>query len=87
MDTKTKKIIAAFKKQGARIETKARVKLKEKKDFSLWYTPGVGAASLHLWKHPEDAREMSIKKTASRSSPTVRRCSVLGTSAPMALCR
>ncbi|MEK7179728.1 MAG: NADP-dependent malic enzyme [Patescibacteria group bacterium] len=64
MDTKTKKIIAAFKKQGARIETKARVKLKEKKDFSLWYTPGVGVASLHLWKHPEDAREMSIKKNS-----------------------
>ena len=59
-----KKILFAYKKQGARIETKARVKLKEKKDFSLWYTPGVGVASLHLWKHPEDAREMSIKKNS-----------------------
>jgi malate dehydrogenase (oxaloacetate-decarboxylating) len=64
MDTKTKKIIEAFKKQGARIETKARVKLSGKKDFSLWYTPGVGAASLHLYKHPEDARKMSIKKNS-----------------------
>ena len=64
MDTKTKKIIAAFKKQGARIETKARVKLKGKRDFSLWYTPGVGIASSHLAKHPEDAREMSIKKNS-----------------------
>jgi malate dehydrogenase (oxaloacetate-decarboxylating) len=60
----TKKILAAFKKQGARIETKARVTLKEKKDFSLWYTPGVGAASLHLAKHPKDARLMSIKKNS-----------------------
>lgn len=60
----TKKIVAAFKKQGARIETKARVTLKEKKDFSLWYTPGVGAASLHLAKHPKDARLMSIKKNS-----------------------
>src|SRR3989344_1937459 len=64
MDTKTKKIIDAFKKQGARIETKARVKLTGKKDFSLWYTPGVGTASLHLAKHPEDARKMSIKSNS-----------------------
>ena len=64
MDTKTKKIIAAFKRQGARIETNARVKLTGKKDFSLWYTPGVGAAALHLAKHPEDARKMSVKKNS-----------------------
>ncbi|MDP2665673.1 MAG: NADP-dependent malic enzyme [bacterium] len=64
MDTKTKKIIAAFKKQGARIETKARVKLTGKKDFSLWYTPGVGAAALYLAKHPKEARKMSVKKNS-----------------------
>lgn len=60
----TKKILAAYKKQGARIETKARVKLRGKSDFSLWYTPGVGAASLHLAKHPKDARIMSIKQNS-----------------------
>lgn len=60
----TKKIIAAYKKQGSRIETKAKVKLKEKKDFSLWYTPGVGAAASHLAKHPKDARKMSIKQNS-----------------------
>jgi malate dehydrogenase (oxaloacetate-decarboxylating) len=60
----TKNILAAYKKQGARIETKARVKLKGKSDFSLWYTPGVGAASLHLAKHPKDARKMSIKQNS-----------------------
>jgi malate dehydrogenase (oxaloacetate-decarboxylating) len=59
-----KKIVAVYKKQGARIETSARVKLKGKKDFSLWYTPGVGAAATHLAKHPEDARKMSIKKNS-----------------------
>lgn len=65
MDAKSsKKILAAFKKQGARIETKARVKLSGKKDFSLWYTPGVGVASLHLAAHPEDARKMSVKKNS-----------------------
>jgi malate dehydrogenase (oxaloacetate-decarboxylating) len=64
MENKQKKIIDAFKKQGPRIETKAKVTLKEKKDFSLWYTPGVGAASLYLAKHPQDARKMSIKKNS-----------------------
>lgn len=64
MDAKAKKILAAYKRQGARVETRARVKLKAKKDFSLWYTPGVGVASLHLAKHPEDARKMSVKKNS-----------------------
>ncbi len=60
----TKKILAAYKKQGARIETKTRISLKAKKDFSLWYTPGVGTASSHLAKHPGDARKMSVKKNS-----------------------
>ncbi len=64
MDTKSKQILAAYKKQGARIETKGRTKLTSKKDFSLWYTPGVGVASLHLSKHPEDARLLSVKKNS-----------------------
>jgi malate dehydrogenase (oxaloacetate-decarboxylating) len=57
-------ILDAFKKQGARIETKARVKLAAKEDFSLWYTPGVATAATHLAEHPEDARSMSIKKNS-----------------------
>ncbi|MFA5997961.1 MAG: malic enzyme-like NAD(P)-binding protein [Candidatus Paceibacterota bacterium] len=60
----TKKILATYKKQGARIETKARVKLSGKPDFSLWYTPGVGLAASHLAKHPKDARLMSVKKNS-----------------------
>ena len=64
MNAKAKKIIITYKKQGARIETNVRVKLKAKKDFSLWYTPGVGAASLYLAKHPKDARLMSLKKNS-----------------------
>jgi malate dehydrogenase (oxaloacetate-decarboxylating) len=59
-----KKIIAAYKKQGARIGTKARTKLTSKKDFTLWYTPSVGVASTHLAKHPKDARKMSVKKNS-----------------------
>ena len=53
-----KKILGAFRKQGARIETAARVKLKGKKDFSLWYTPGVATAAMHLAKYPKDAALM-----------------------------
>lgn len=64
MDPKTKKILTAYKKLGARIETKGRTKLKNKKDFSLWYTPGVGVAASHLTQHPEDARSMSVKKNS-----------------------
>ncbi|MDP1707113.1 MAG: NADP-dependent malic enzyme [bacterium] len=64
MDTKSKKILATYKKQGARIGTKAMVKLSGKPDFSLWYTPGVGLAASHLAKHPKDARKMSVKKNS-----------------------
>jgi malate dehydrogenase (oxaloacetate-decarboxylating) len=59
-----KKILSAYKKLGARIETKARTKLAGRKDFSLWYTPGVGTAATHLAKHPKDARMMSVKKNS-----------------------
>lgn len=59
-----KQIVDAFKKTGARIETKSRVKMKTKEDFALYYTPGVGAASLHLARYPKDARLMSVKKNS-----------------------
>jgi len=59
-----KQILAAYKKQGARVETRARVALKKKSDFSLWYTPGVATASAHLAKHPKDARLLSVKKNS-----------------------
>lgn len=59
-----KQILAAYKKQGARIETRGKVKLSGKPDFSLWYTPGVGTASSHLASHPKDARLMSVKQNS-----------------------
>lgn len=59
-----KKILEAFKKTGARIETKTRVRLKKKEDLSLYYTPGVGIASLHLSKYPRDAKKLSVKKNS-----------------------
>ncbi len=59
-----KQILAAFKKTGARIETKARVKVKKKEDLSLFYTPGVGVASKHLAANPNDTRMLSVKKNS-----------------------
>ncbi|MES2225668.1 MAG: malic enzyme-like NAD(P)-binding protein [Patescibacteria group bacterium] len=64
MDAKSKKILGAFKKAGARIETKSRVKLKTKEDLALFYTPGVGVASSYLAEHPEDARALSVKRNS-----------------------
>lgn len=59
-----KKIVAIYKKQGARIGIKAHTKLVCREDFSLWYTPGVSAAARHLAKYPKDARKMSMKKNS-----------------------
>ena len=59
-----KKVLAKFRKQGARIQTSARVRLKNKKDFSLWYTPGVATAAMHLAARPSDARLMSVKRNS-----------------------
>jgi malate dehydrogenase (oxaloacetate-decarboxylating) len=64
MDAKSKKILAEYKKVGARVETRGRVKLRNKKDFALFYTPGVGVASTSLAARPEAAREMSIKRNS-----------------------
>jgi malate dehydrogenase (oxaloacetate-decarboxylating) len=57
-------ILAAFKKLGARVETKGRVALKDRAGFSLYYTPGVGVASTHLAAHPEDERKLSVKRNS-----------------------
>lgn len=64
MDARKKKILSEFKKAGARIETKARVKLRTKADLALFYTPGVGVASSHLAENPKDARLMSVKRNS-----------------------
>ncbi|HEX5774943.1 MAG TPA: malic enzyme-like NAD(P)-binding protein, partial [Candidatus Paceibacterota bacterium] len=64
MEKRTTGIVHAYKKAGARIGTRARVKLSTKQDFALFYTPGVGVASLHLARTPADARKMSVKRNA-----------------------
>lgn len=64
MDARQKKILKAFKEAGARIQTSVRVTLRNRKDFALFYTPGVGIAAEYLAAHPEKARELSVKRNS-----------------------
>jgi malate dehydrogenase (oxaloacetate-decarboxylating) len=50
------------KKLKGKISVTSKVKLKTKKDWSTFYTPGVGAVSSHLAKKPQDAREYTMKR-------------------------
>ena len=50
------------KKFGGKLSVQSKVPLLSKKDWSLYYTPGVAAVSNHLAKRPQDARVYSIKK-------------------------
>ncbi|MFT5849599.1 MAG: malate dehydrogenase (oxaloacetate-decarboxylating) [Patiriisocius sp.] len=54
--------LAAHKKMQGKIEVVSKGKLKTIDDWSTMYTPGVGAVSSHLAKHPEDARKYTIKR-------------------------
>ncbi len=61
---KPEEIIEAYRKVGGRVETRGKVELASKEDFALFYTPGVGTVSKHLAAHPEDARDLSIKRNS-----------------------
>ncbi|OGG41348.1 malate dehydrogenase [Candidatus Kaiserbacteria bacterium RIFCSPHIGHO2_01_FULL_46_22] len=50
------------KKMKGKLEVVLKGELKTKDDWSTMYTPGVGAVSSHLAKHPKDAREYTIKR-------------------------
>lgn len=54
--------VARHRKLGGKVGTLAKAHLTTREDWSLYYTPGVGAVSAHLGKHPKDARELTIKK-------------------------
>ena len=49
------------KKKGGKIETKSKVYLKNKKDLSLAYTPGVGAVSSLLANNNDLAKDYTLK--------------------------
>jgi malate dehydrogenase (oxaloacetate-decarboxylating) len=54
--------LALHKKLKGKLEIVSKAKLKTKDDWSTMYSPGVGAVASHLAKHPQDAREYTIKR-------------------------
>lgn len=54
--------LARHRKAQGKIGTLTKVPLKTRNDWSTYYTPGVGAVSSHLGKHPHDARLYTIKR-------------------------
>src|SRR6185312_8882528 len=56
-----KKAIALHKKLKGKIRVVPTVPVRNRKDLSLVYTPGVAAVSTLVAKHPELAREYTVK--------------------------
>ena len=54
--------LALHKKLHGKLEIVSKVKLVTRDDWSMAYTPGVGAVSSHLAKYPKDARLYTGKK-------------------------
>ncbi len=54
--------LVLHKKLHGKLEVVSKGKLKTRDDWSMMYTPGVGAVSSHLAKNPKDAREYTIKR-------------------------
>lgn len=50
------------KKLGGKLEINSKIKIKDKSDLSLVYTPGVAEVSARLAKNPQEAYELTIKK-------------------------
>lgn len=54
--------LALHKKLHGKLEVVSKAPLKTRDDWSMLYTPGVGAVSSHLAKHPNEAREYTMKR-------------------------
>lgn len=59
-----KMAMALHKKLKGKLEVVSKGKLVTRDDWSMMYTPGVGAVSSHLAKHPNDAREYTMKRNS-----------------------
>jgi len=57
-----KKSLALHKKHSGKIEIKGKVKVKNREDLSLAYTPGVGQVCLEISKDPKKVYEYTVKK-------------------------
>jgi len=56
--------LARHKKLRGKLEVVSKAKLKDRDDWSTFYTPGVAAVSSYLAKHPKEAREYTIKRNS-----------------------
>lgn len=54
--------LALHKKLHGKLEVVSKVKLQTRDDWSTAYTPGVGAVSSHVAKHPKEARLYTTKR-------------------------
>ena len=54
--------LALHKKLHGKLEVVSKRKLITRDDWSMMYTPGVGAVSSHLAKYPKEAREYTMKR-------------------------
>ena len=52
----SKKALALHKKLGGKIRIEPAMRVRNRADLSLVYTPGVAAVSMHVAKNPQDAR-------------------------------
>lgn len=57
-----KMAMVLHKKLKGKLEVVSKGRLVTRDEWSTMYSPGVGAVSSHLAKHPEDAREYTIKR-------------------------
>ena len=59
-----KKVLAFHRKLNGKIETIPKYPIKNRKDLTMIYTPGVGIISSHIAKHKDEARNFTIKKNS-----------------------
>lgn len=57
-----KMALMLHRKLHGKLEVVSKRKLLTRDDWSMMYTPGVGAVSSYLAKHPKEAREYTIKR-------------------------
>jgi malate dehydrogenase (oxaloacetate-decarboxylating) len=60
-NTTNKKALALHKKLGGKIRIMPAAAVRNRVDLSLVYTPGVAAVSSYVAKHPEEARDYTMK--------------------------
>jgi malate dehydrogenase (oxaloacetate-decarboxylating) len=57
-----KMALALHKKMKGKLEVVSKGRLSTRDEWSTMYTPGVGAVSSYLAKHPKEARDYTIKR-------------------------